>query len=404
MRRATVSFIFILVAMDVLALGIIIPVLPKLVERFMGGDTAGAAQVYGYFGSAWSVMQFLFMPVLGMLSDRFGRRPVLLISCLGLGLDYFFMALAPNLAWLFVGRMVSGVTSASMSTAFAYIADVTRTEERAGAFGSLGAAFGVGFVIGPALGGILGDVDPRLPFWVAGALSLANAGYGCFVLPESLPQDKRARFAWSRANPVGSLQLLRSHPELFGLAVVLFLMHLAHAVMPSVAVLYLGYRYGWGELAVGLVLAGVGIGGMIVQGGLVRPVVARIGERKALVIGLFCGAVGFTSYGLAGAGWLFLIAVPIRALWGFAGPSVQAIMSRHVSASEQGQLQSANASLMSLAGLIGPGLFTQIFAFVLAHPQWQLPGAPFLLAAALLLIAMGIGLRVTAAVRSTTPG
>lgn len=402
MRKATLVFIFVVVAMDIVAMGIVIPVLPKLVERFEGGDTARAAQIFGAMSTAWGVMQFVFMPLLGMLSDRFGRRPVILISCLGLGLDYFLMALAPSVWWLFVGRAISGVTSASISTAFAYIADVTPPEKRAGAFGMVGAAFGVGFVIGPALGGVLGGVDPRLPFWVAGVLAIANAAYGFFVLPESLPAEKRARFEWKRANPLGSLRLLRSHPELFGLALVLFLMNLAHVALPAVAVLYMGYRYGWDELAVGLVLAGVGICAMIVQGGLVKKVVPRIGERRALAMGLFFGAVGFFIYGAAPVGWLFLTAVPVMSLWGFAAPSAQSIMTRHVGVSEQGQLQGANASLMSLASIFGPGLFTQTFAASLT----TVPGLAFIVASALLVLAMAIAWRVTrgepaAAQRST---
>jgi DHA1 family tetracycline resistance protein-like MFS transporter len=392
-RKATLAFVFVLVALDVLAMGIVIPVLPKLVERFAGGDTARAAQVYGAMSTAWGVMQFVFMPVLGMLSDRFGRRPVILISCVGMGLDYFVMALAPNIAWLFVGRVVSGITAANMSTAFAYITDVTPAEKRAGAFGLMGAAFGVGFVAGPALGGVLGGIDPRLPFWVAGALALMNAAYGFFVLPESLPAEKRAAFAWARANPVGSLKLLRSHRELFGLALVLFLMNLAHFVLPAVAVLYMGYRYGWGELATGLVLAGVGVCAMIVQGGLVRKVVPKIGERRALAMGLAFGALGFFMYGLAPTGILFLAAIPVMSLWGFAMPSAQAIMTKHVSVSEQGQLQGANASLMSLAGIFAPALFSQIFAATLD----SFPGAAFMLAGVMLLVAMAIGWRVTRA-------
>lgn len=393
MRKATLAFIFVLVAMDIVALGIIIPVLPKLVERFLAGDTARAAEVYGVFGTGWSVMQFVFMPILGMLSDRFGRRPVILISCFGMGLDYFIMALAPDLTWLFVGRLVSGITAASMSTGFAYIADVTPPEKRAGAFGIMGAAFGVGFVIGPALGGLLGEIDPRLPFWVAGTLALVNAAYGYFVLPESLPPERRVPFAWSRANPLGALRLLRSHPELFGLASVLFLMNLAHMVLPSVAVLYMGYRYGWGELAVGLVLAGVGVFAMIVQGALVRKVVPRIGERNALAVGLVFGTLGFLIYGLAPTGWLFLAAVPVMSLWGFAGPSAQSLMTQHVSASEQGQLQGATAGLVSLAGIFGPGLFTQTFAATIQ----PMPGAVFILAGLMLVIALAIGWRATAA-------
>jgi DHA1 family tetracycline resistance protein-like MFS transporter len=390
-RKATLAFIFVLVAMDIVALGIVIPVLPKLVERFAGGDTAHAAQMYGLMATSWGVMQFFFMPVLGMLSDRFGRRPVILISCAGLGLDYFVMALAPSMGWLFAGRVISGITAASMSTAFAYITDVTPAEKRAGAFGMMGAAFGVGFVIGPALGGILGGVDPRLPFWVAGVLALVNAAYGFFVLPESLAPGKRAPLELKRANPVGSLRLLRSHPELFGLAAVLFLTNLAHFVLPAVAVLYMGYRYGWGELAVGLVLALVGVCGMIVQGGIVRKVIPRIGERRGLALGLAFGAIGFFMYGLAPTGAMFLLAIPVMSLWGFAMPSTQALMTRHVSVSEQGQLQGANASLQSVAGIFGPTIFTQIFAATLE----KVPGMPFLLAGLLLVAALAIGWRVT---------
>ncbi|QJR15865.1 TCR/Tet family MFS transporter [Usitatibacter palustris] len=395
-RPAAVRFIFILVVLDVLALGIIIPVLPKLVESFMGGDTARAAEVFGVFGTAWALMQFIFMPIVGALSDRFGRRPVILVSCLGMGVDYIFMALAPTLTLLFVGRVISGITAASITTAFAYISDVTPPDKRAQSFGILGAAFGLGFVLGPALGGVLGGVDPRLPFWVAGTLALANAAYGWFVLPESLAPEKRAPFAWKRANPVASLKLLRSHHELFGLSAMLFLMNLAHMVLPSVAVLYMGYRYGWGEVTVGLVLAGVGICSMAVQGGLIKPMVKRLGERRAIAFGLLFGVVGFAIYGLAPVGWMFLVGVPVMAMWGLAGPTAQSIMTRQVSESEQGMLQGAIASLMSIASLIGPGLFTQTFAiFIGKDAPFHLPGAAFLVAGALLLAATIIGWRAT---------
>ncbi len=396
LRKATVAFIFITVLLDIIAFGIIIPVLPKLVEYFKGGNTAAAAEIYGWFGAAWALMQFLFMPVMGMLSDRYGRRPVILLSCLGLGLDFILMALAPNLTWLFIGRVISGILSSSFSTAFAYIADVTPPEKRAAGFGMVGAAFGLGFVLGPALGGVLGEVDARLPFWAAAAVSLLNALYGLFVLPESLPVEKRAKFSWRRANPVGSLALLSSHTQLFGLAATNFLMNLAHVVLPSVAVLYMGYRYGWNELIVGLTLAGVGICAMIVQGGLVKPVVAKFGERRALLVGLLFGALGFALYGLAPNGWLFWLGVPVMSLWGFSGPAAQSLMTRLVSVSEQGQLQGANASLMGIAGIIGPGLFTQSFAYFIDPVRsGSFPGAPFLLAALLLLGAMLMALRFT---------
>src|SRR5262245_13919794 len=271
-RRAALAFIFAIVLLDVIALGIVIPVLPKLVEG-MVGDTALGAQVFGLFGTVWALMQFFFSPVLGALSDRYGRRPVLLISMTGHGLDYILMALAPNLVWLFIGRVISGVTAASFSTAYAYIADVTEPAKRAAAFGMVGAAFGIGFVLGPALGGILGSFDPRLPFWVAAAFSLANAAYGWLVLPESLPVERRMAFSWARANPVGSLRLLGQNPVLLGLAGVAFLYHLAHVVLPSTAVLYASYRYGFDDMTMGLTLAAVGIASGIVQGFLIRPAV-----------------------------------------------------------------------------------------------------------------------------------
>lgn len=395
-RQAAVLFILITVMLDVLSFGIIIPVLPKLVEHFTSGDTAQAAEIYGLMGTAWALMQFVFSPIQGALSDRFGRRPVVLLSNLGLGLDYIFMALAPNVTWLFVGRAISGMASSSFSTAGAYIADVTSIEQRAGAFGKMGVAFGLGFVLGPAVGGMLGTTDPRLPFWGAATSSLVNASYGFFVLPESLPREKRMAFAWKRANPVGSLVLLRSHHELFGLASANFLMNLAHVVLPSVAVLYLGYRYGWGTAAVGLTLAAVGVCAMIVQGGLVKPITLKFGERRTVVTGLLCGAIGFSIYGLAPTGWLYCFGIPIMAFWGLAGPAMQALMTRRVRASEQGQLQGAIASLTGIAGLVGPSIFTQTFAhFIGPQAGWDLPGAPYLLASILLLLGMTIAWRAT---------
>src|SRR6188768_828086 len=257
--RAAFLFIFITVALDMLALGVMIPVLPKLIIEFEHGNVAEAAGAAGLFGFAWAAMQFVFSPLLGAISDRHGRRPVILLSNLGLGLDYLLMALAPSLSWLFVGRLISGITSASFSTAGAYIADVTPEDERAAKFGMLGAAFGLGFVVGPALGGLLGGISLRLPFYAAAGLSLLNALYGFFILPESLPEEKRAPFIWSRANPVGALDLLRSHPRLLGLALITFLANMAHDSLPSVFVLYTDYRYHWGERMVGFCLAVVGV-------------------------------------------------------------------------------------------------------------------------------------------------
>jgi DHA1 family tetracycline resistance protein-like MFS transporter len=396
-RRAAVTFIFITIVLDIVALGIVIPVLPHLIEDFLGGDTAGAAKVYGVFGTVWALMQFVSMPVVGALSDRFGRRRVILLSNFGLALDYVLMALAPNLAWLFVGRVISGITAASVSTGMAYIADVTPPERRAASFGIVGVAFGLGFVLGPALGGLLGSVDPRLPFWGAAGLSLVNACYGLFVLPESLPPEKRRRFEWRRANPLGSLRLLRSHRDLAGLAVVMFLSNLAHAALPATFVLYAGYRYGWDARDVGFAFAGIGLCSALVQGVLVGPLVRRLGERRVLLAGLTCGALGFLAYGVAPSGALFLAAVPVVALWGLASPAAQGIMTRHIGPPEQGALQGATGSVMGIATMIGPALFAATFAyFIGAGTRWHVPGAAFLLAAALLALGAALATRTTA--------
>jgi DHA1 family tetracycline resistance protein-like MFS transporter len=385
-RRAAFIFIFITVALDMLSLGMIMPVLPKLVENFMSGDTARAAEIFGVFGTAWALMQFFFSPLLGAMSDSYGRRPVVLISNFGLGLDYVLMALAPNLWWLFVGRVISGVSSATVAASYAYVADVTPVEQRAAKFGMIGAAFGLGFVLGPALGGVLGAIDPRMPFWIAAALSLLNGLYGLFVLPESLPRDKRMPFEWRRANPVGSLQLLRSHPELSGLAVAEFLAALAHVVLPSVWVLYAGYRYGWDERAVGLSLAMVGACAIVVQAGLVGPVVKAIGERRALMFGLAGGIAGFLVMGLAETGLAFSLGIPLLALWGIANPAINGLMSRHVGPSEQGQLQGANSSIQGIANLAGPFVFTLTFAWSIGGGKdAHVPGVVFILAAAMLV-------------------
>ncbi|MBO0757225.1 MAG: MFS transporter, partial [Bradyrhizobiaceae bacterium] len=267
--HAAFAFVFVTVLLDMLAIGVIIPVLPRLVLNFLGGDTVRAADMLGLFGTVWALMQFVFSPLQGALSDRFGRKPVIVVSNIGLGLDYVLMAVAPTISWLFVGRVISGITAASISTAYAYVADVTPAERRSARFGVLGAAFGAGFILGPALGGIAGNVDPRLPFWIAAALSLANGLYGFLILPESLPPARRASFSWRRANPLGSLVLLRSQPQLTTLAWINFLGNLAHAVLPSMSVLYMTYRYGWDERTVGLAMAAVGVCSMIVQGALI---------------------------------------------------------------------------------------------------------------------------------------
>jgi MFS transporter, DHA1 family, tetracycline resistance protein len=410
--RAALTFIFITVLLDIMALGMVSPVLPRLVTellapshldaqlldhakmlgrtnmltRFSGHTVSVAAVIYGLFNTVFALMQFFFSPVIGSLSDRFGRRPLILASNIGLGLNYALMAWAPTLQWLFVGRVVSGITGASFGTASAYIADTTEPEKRAAAFGVIAAAFGAGLVLGPALGGLLGEYGARLPFVVAAGLSLANAAYGFWVLPESLPRHLRSGFSWKRANPIGSLILLRRHPELTGLATVAFLSTLAQVVFTSTAALYAMHRYGWTTGRVGLTLAVAGVALILVQIFVVGRMVEAIGNRWTLVIGLVFGACGMAIAGFAPNEWVFWAGIPVIALWGVSGAANQTIMTRHVEAAEQGQLQGANSSLTGIAELIGPSIFTLTFAyFVTPGHSMAEAGAPFLLAALILV-------------------
>ncbi len=397
-HRAGLAFIFVTVVVDMLAFGIIIPVLPHLIVQLIGGSIARAAVWSGGFAALFMLMQFVFSPVQGALSDRFGRRTVILISSFGLGVDFILMALAPVLWLLFVGRAISGVCAASFSTANAYIADITPKEKRAGAYGLLGAAFGVGFIIGPALGGLLGHYSLRLPFWVAAGLCLVNFTYGWFVLPESLAPEKRtAKVDWRHANPFGALQLLRRYPQVFGLASVYFLISLAQFSLNSTYVLYTDYRYGWGPQAVGYTLGLVGLCSGLVQAVLVRKLMPRFGERRLILAGLGLSAIGYVLFGISSVPWIFLLGIPIMALGGLAGPPAQALMTHQVDAHEQGRLQGALTSLASLAGIFGPALFANLFAlFISDHaPVPQLPGISFLLAAGLLVIAALLAARFT---------
>lgn len=392
-------FIFAAAVINAVSFGIMIPVLPNLIKEFTGGDTAAASEWNVVFGAVWGVMQLFCGPVLGMMSDRFGRRPILLISLAGLAIDFLFMALAPTLAWLFVGRIINGLTAASFSTANAYVADVTPPDKRAKAFGWMGSAFSFGFLVGPALGGFLGDIDLRLPFFVAAGLTTINWFYGFFVLPESLPPEKRvAKFDWKRANPVGSLVFLRSHADLLGLATVGFLFQLAHTVLPAIFVLYTGYRYGWTPGFMGLTMMATGLAGVIVQTLLVGPVVAKIGERGALLLGAAAGATGFAIYGFAPTGWVYFLGVPVFALMNFLQPGLQGLMTRRVEPSGQGQLQGANQSLQGIASVIGPVVFGLTFAWSIRHEGiMHQPGLAIYLAAGLLVAAFMLALRVARA-------
>jgi DHA1 family tetracycline resistance protein-like MFS transporter len=399
--RAAFAFIFITVTLDMLALGIIVPVLPKLIVAFEGGDVAHAARIVGVFGFAWSAMQFLASPVVGAMSDRFGRRPIVLLSNFGLGLDYLVMAIAPSVAWLFVGRIISGVTSSSFPTASAYVADVTPPEQRAAKFGMLGAAFGLGFIIGPAVGGVLGDIDLRLPFWVAGGLSLANAAYGYFILPESLPPEKRARVPWHMANPLGSLSFLRAHPELLALGATFFLYYFAHEVYPTLFVLYGDYRYAWSARELGLTLALFGLGSTITSAFLIGPIVKRVGERNAMILGLSLSATSALVIALAYTGTLFFLSIPLASLGGLSSPSLMSIASRQASETEQGRLQGALGSLQGIAMMVAPLVLTQLFSVSIQRGGQPFAGVPFAFTSVVLLAALLLAARATRTSRST---
>ncbi|TAN04946.1 MAG: MFS transporter [Rhodanobacteraceae bacterium] len=408
-RHAAVIFVFVTVLIDLLSFGIIIPVLPHLIVDLVGGSISRAAVWASGFGTAFMLMQFLCSPIQGALSDRFGRRTVILISCCGLGADFIVMALAPALWILFIGRILSGAASASYTTANAYIADITPREKRAAAFGLLGAAFAIGFLVGPALGGVLGHVWIRLPFWVAAGLSLTNFVYGLLILPESLPPERRSpRLEWKHANPVGALVLLQRYPQVLALAAVFFLMALAQFSLNGTFVLYTDYRFGWGPLTVGLALALVGLCTGIVQGGLVRPLLPRFGERGLMLIGLGCAAIGYLCFGLAPQAWLFWLGIPILCLGGLASPPAQSVMTGQVDAAEQGRLQGALTSVRSLAGIIAPLIFANLFAlFISQHaplqPARNYSGVSFVLAALLSLAALVLAARATRGMRKSTP-
>ncbi len=381
-QRAAATFIYLTVGLDMLALGMIAPVLPSLISGFVGNSTARTAEMIGIFGMTFAAMQFFFSPVLGSLSDRFGRRPIVLLSNFGLGLDYVLMALAPSLRFLLIGRILAGITASSVPTAQAYMSDVTPREKRAAAFGMLQAAFGFGFIVGPALGGWLGSIHPRLPFWISAGLSLCNATYGYFVLPESLKKENRSRFSWKRANPVGSVRMLSRSRTLVSLSFVLLLGYLAQNSLLNVYVVYAEYRYHWSVHAIGNSLALLGMMTILYGFFLVRRASAVLGDRRETIYGLAGGAVGYVGFASAPNGWWFLASIPLLNLTSIAWPATQGMMSRTAGPGEQGQLQGAINSLRGIAGMLGPGLFTWLFAKAVG--DWrglQLPGLPYYVAA-----------------------
>lgn len=392
-HRHALTFIFLTLLIDVTGLGLIIPVIPKLILTLRGGTLAEAAKWGGYLGFAYAGLQFLTAPVLGGLSDRFGRRPVLLLSLLGFGLDYALQGFAPTLGWLFAGRCIAGITGASFTVASAYIADISPPEKRAQNFGLIGMAFGVGFILGPVVGGLLGAAyGPRAPFYAAAGLALLNAVYGYFVLPESLDATHRRPFEWRRANPVASLLNLGRYPQILGLAGAMFLLYIAGSATQSTWTYFTFERFQWTEKQVGYSLAFVGLVSGIVQGGLTRILIPRLGQRRAVVIGIACYAVGLACFAFATQGWMMYAFLIPYGLGGLAGPAVQALVSEAVPPSEQGELQGALTSLMSISSIIGPLLMTALFYHFSRHAPGApyFPGAPFLAGAGLTLLALAL--------------
>lgn len=399
-RKPALKFIFITLVLDLLGIGIIVPILPALVEEMKGEGVQGATMTYGVLLAVYSLMQFLFAPLMGSLSDRFGRRPVLLVSLFGAGLDYFLLALAPNLLWFFIGRVIAGISGANFSAATAYIADVSPPEKRAANFGLVGAAFGLGFAIGPFVGGYLSTIGSpefglRLPFYVAGTLTLINWFYGLLVLPESLKPENRRAFSWGRSNPVGSLLAMRRYPMVLGLAFSYFLISVAHQVYPSTWILYVDYRFGWTIKQGSMSLALVGLMAAIVQGVLSRRLIPMWGERKSALIALVINVIGFVLYGLSTQGWMVYPVIIFGALGGIAAPAIQGITSNSVGDNEQGGLQGMLSSLVAIAGIIGPLIATGLFGFFISEKApFHLPGAAFFCSA--LLVAIAIVLAVNA--------
>lgn len=392
--RSALTFIFITLLLDVTGIGIIIPVIPKLIQHLTGGSVSEAAQVGGWLVFAYAAMQFLFSPVLGNLSDQFGRRPVLLFSLLGFGVDYLFLAFAPTIAWLFVGRAVAGITGASVTTASAYIADVSTPEKRAQNFGLIGAAFGLGFILGPLLGGVLGEYSHQLPFLAAAGLTLLNVVYGYFVLPESLPIERRRAFSWKRANPIGSLRMLGRYPVILGLVASLLFLYVAAHATQSTWTYYVMEKFAWSEKWVGYSLAAIGLLVAIVQGGLIRRINPVLGPRRSVYLGLLLYALGFVLFAFASEGWMMFAFLVPYCLGGIAGPALQGIISGQVPANEQGELQGALTSLMSLTSIVGPVLMTSLFSyFTRPSAPVYFPGAPFILAAVLTLISVTLAAR-----------
>ena len=384
--KAALGFIFVTLLIDITGWGLVIPVFPKLIGELTGADISTIGRYGGWLTVAYAIVQFFFAPIVGNLGDRYGRRPVLLFALLGFGIDYLFLSFAPSLGWLFVGRIIAGATGASITTATAYIADISTHEDRAKNFGLIGAAFGLGFIIGPAIGGLLGEFGSRVPFLVAAALTLVNTLYGYFVLPESLPKENRRKFEWSRANPFGSLQHLSKFPAIWGLIISLVLVYIAAHSVQSTWSFFTIERFHWSEGMIGISLAAVGVLVAAVQGGLIRIVNPILGNERSVYIGLALYAIGLFLFAFASETWMMFVFLVPYCLGGIAGPALQAIISNHVPSNEQGELQGALTSLVSVTTIIGPLVMTNLFAyFTQPSTLVHFSGAPFLLGAILML-------------------
>lgn len=396
-RQAAIGFIFVTILIDTIGFGIIIPVLPNLIIELTHGTTSEAARIGGWLLFAFAIVQFLFAPVLGGLSDRYGRRPILLGSLFGFGLDYIFLALAPTIGWLFVGRIIAGALGASFTTAAAYIADISTPEKRGQNFGMMGAAFGLGFIIGPAIGGLLGAFGSRVPFMAAAGLSLLNWMYGYFVLPESLKTENRRVFDWKRANPIGSLLNLKRYPVVLGLVASLMLIYIAAHAVQSNWSYYTMEKFGWGPAMIGISLAAVGLLIAIVQGGLIRIIIPAWGQKNSLYAGLALYSLGFFLFAIATESWMMFAFLIPYCLGGIAGPALQGIISAQVPSNEQGELQGALTSLMSVTSIIGPILMTQLFsAFTGSSATYYFPGAPMVMGGVLTLLSLFLAMRALA--------
>lgn len=394
-KPAALGFIFITLLIDVIGIGIIIPVMPKLIQELIHGDLSQAAKVGGWLIPAYAVMQFLCSPVLGNLSDAYGRRPVLLFSLFGFGIDYLFLAYAPTIGWLFVGRVIAGITGASFTTAQAYIADISTPEKKAQNFGIVGAAFGLGFIIGPLIGGLLGSFGSRVPFLVSAGLTLLNWLYGYFVLPESLPPEKRRPFDWKRANPIGSLKQMQKYPAIAGLILSLVLIYLAAHAVQTTWSYYNMEKFNWHAKEVGISLSVVGIMVSFVQGLLIRKTIPILGKERSVYIGLLLYGVGMVLFAIATKGWMMYAFTIVYCLGGIAGPALQGIISNHVPPTEQGELQGGLTSLISLTSIFGPILMMNLFSyFTSKNAPLQLPGAPFLAGAFFMLLSAILAYRL----------